>query len=122
MKVPDRTFERALGTSPAALAESAEAAIRIPADLQATAPGQPQPVFNSFSEQIPAGRRADRKREMVTCRRRYEILPAGCDWSLPERAPLENLAHANVVYHSHATAVPLCEISAGKNTERTFAG
>ena len=46
MKVPDRAFERALGMSPAALAECAEAAIRIPADLQATAPGQPQPVFN----------------------------------------------------------------------------
>jgi Domain of unknown function (DUF309) len=44
--VPDRAFDRALGMSPAALAECAEAAIRIPADLQATAPGQPQPVFN----------------------------------------------------------------------------
>jgi Domain of unknown function (DUF309) len=46
MKVPDRAFERALGMSPAALAECAEAATRIPADLQVTAPGQPQPVFN----------------------------------------------------------------------------
>ena len=46
MNVPDRAFESALGMSPAALAECAEAAIRIPADLQATAPGQPQPVFN----------------------------------------------------------------------------
>jgi len=46
MKVPDRAFERALGMSPAALAECAEAATRIPADLEATAPGQPQPVFN----------------------------------------------------------------------------
>ena len=45
-KVPDRAFERALGMSPAALAECAEAATRIPADSQATAPGQPQPVFN----------------------------------------------------------------------------
>jgi hypothetical protein len=45
-KVPDRAFERALGMSPAALAECAEAAIRIPADLQTTAPGQPQAVFN----------------------------------------------------------------------------
>jgi hypothetical protein len=45
-KVPDRAFERALGMSPAALAECAEAATRIPADLQATAPGQPQPLFN----------------------------------------------------------------------------
>ena len=46
MKVPDSAFERALGMSPAALAECAEAATRIPADSQATAPGQPQPVFN----------------------------------------------------------------------------
>jgi hypothetical protein len=46
MEVPDCAFERALGMSPAALAECAEAAIRIPANLQATAPGQPQPVFN----------------------------------------------------------------------------
>ena len=45
-QLPDRAFERTLGMSPAALAECAEAAIRIPADLQATAPGQPQPVFN----------------------------------------------------------------------------
>jgi hypothetical protein len=45
-KVPDRAFERALGMSPAALAECAEAATGIPADSQATAPGQPQPVFN----------------------------------------------------------------------------
>jgi hypothetical protein len=46
MNVPNRAFERALGMSPAALAECAEAATRIPADLQATAPGQPQAVFN----------------------------------------------------------------------------
>ena len=46
MKVPELAFERALGMSPAALAEYAEAASRIPAALQATAPGQPQPVFN----------------------------------------------------------------------------
>jgi len=46
MKVPDRAFECALGMSPAALAEYAEAASRIPAALEATAPGQPQPVFN----------------------------------------------------------------------------
>lgn len=45
-KVPDRTFERTLGMSPAALAEYAEAAARIPAALQATAPGLPHPVFN----------------------------------------------------------------------------
>src|SRR3984885_5324675 len=46
MKVPQSAFERALGMSPAALAECAEMATRIPAELQATAPGQPQPVFN----------------------------------------------------------------------------
>jgi hypothetical protein len=46
MKVPDRAFERALGMSPATLAEYAEVATRIPAELQATAPGQPQSVFN----------------------------------------------------------------------------
>ncbi len=46
MKVPDRAFERALGMSPASLAEYAEAASRIPAALQATAHGQPQPVLN----------------------------------------------------------------------------
>ena len=46
MKVPDRAFERALGMSPAALAEYAEAATTIPADLPATVPGQPQSVFN----------------------------------------------------------------------------
>jgi predicted metal-dependent hydrolase len=65
---PDRAFERALGMSPAALAECAEAATRIPADLQATAPGQPQAVFNFILEQSPAGGRADRKRETVICR------------------------------------------------------
>jgi hypothetical protein len=45
-QLPDRAFERALGMSPAALAECAEAATRIAADLQVTAPGEPQPVFN----------------------------------------------------------------------------
>jgi hypothetical protein len=59
MRVPDRAFERALGMSPAALAECAEAATRIPADLQATAPGQPQPVFNFIlganSRRSPSG-------------------------------------------------------------------
>jgi predicted metal-dependent hydrolase len=59
MKVPDRTFERALGMSPATLAECAEAATRIPADLRATVPGQPQPVFNFIlgpnSRRTPSG-------------------------------------------------------------------
>jgi len=76
-RVPASAFERALGMSPAALAECAEAAMRIPADLQAAAPGQPQPVFNFILGAYSRGGRADRKRETVTCRRRYEILPTG---------------------------------------------
>jgi Domain of unknown function (DUF309) len=58
-QLPDRAFEGALGMSPAALAECAEAATRIPADLQATAPGQPQAVFNFIlganSRRTPSG-------------------------------------------------------------------
>ena len=46
MIVPELAFERALGMSPAALAEYAETAAKTHAALQATAPGQPQPVFN----------------------------------------------------------------------------
>ena len=46
MKVPELAFERALGMSPAALAEYVETAAKTHAALQATAPGQPQPVFN----------------------------------------------------------------------------
>lgn len=45
-KMPDHAFECALGMSPAALAEYAETAARHPATLQATAPGEPCPVFN----------------------------------------------------------------------------
>jgi predicted metal-dependent hydrolase len=54
MKVPDRAFERALGMSPAALAECAEGATRIPADLQATAPGEPRnpPARVADSERV----------------------------------------------------------------------
>ena len=58
MEVPDRAFERALGMSPAALAEYAEAASRIPAVLQATVPGQPQPVFNFNLGPISHARRS----------------------------------------------------------------
>ena len=57
-KVPDRAFERALGMSPAALAECAEAATRIPADSQLTVPGQPQPVFNFILGSNSRGRRS----------------------------------------------------------------
>ncbi|RUW57366.1 DUF309 domain-containing protein, partial [Mesorhizobium sp. M4B.F.Ca.ET.049.02.1.2] len=46
MNTADHTFERALGMSPAALAEHAEAAARIPAALQVTTLGQPRPVFD----------------------------------------------------------------------------
>ena len=58
-QLPDRAFERALGMSPATLAEYAEVATRIPADLQATPPGRPQPVFNFIlganSRRTPSG-------------------------------------------------------------------
>ena len=46
MNTADHSFERALGMSPAALADRAEAAARIPAALQATVLGQPHPVFD----------------------------------------------------------------------------
>ncbi|MFD2055035.1 MULTISPECIES: DUF309 domain-containing protein [Mesorhizobium] len=46
MDTTDQTFARALGMLPAALAEQARAAAGIPANLQATALGQPQPVFD----------------------------------------------------------------------------
>jgi hypothetical protein len=46
MKVPDSAFERALGMSLATLAECAEVVTGIPAELQATPPGQPQSMFN----------------------------------------------------------------------------
>jgi hypothetical protein len=46
MTGPHRVFEGALGMSPAALADDAEAAARIPAVLQVTAPGEPEPVFD----------------------------------------------------------------------------
>ncbi|TIL47368.1 DUF309 domain-containing protein [Mesorhizobium sp.] len=46
LNTADHTFERALGMSLPVLAEHAEAAARLPAALQATALGQPQPVFD----------------------------------------------------------------------------
>jgi len=64
-QLPDRAIERALGMSPAALAECAEAATRILSDVQATAPGQPQPVFNFIlgpNSRGEAGRIAREKR------------------------------------------------------------
>jgi predicted metal-dependent hydrolase len=62
MKVPDRTFERALGMSPGTLAEYAEAATRIPDDLQATAPGQPKPVFDFVLGPNSRGRPSGRQK------------------------------------------------------------
>ncbi|WP_245475412.1 DUF309 domain-containing protein [Mesorhizobium sp. M1A.T.Ca.IN.004.03.1.1] len=56
MDTTDHTFERALGMSPAALAEQAKAAARIPATLQATALGQPQPVFDFILGPSSGGR------------------------------------------------------------------
>jgi hypothetical protein len=59
MKGPHRVLERALGMSPAALADCAEAAARLPAALQAMAPKEPQPVFEfalgSRSRRTPRG-------------------------------------------------------------------
>jgi hypothetical protein len=46
IKVEESALERALGMSPATLAKHAEAATRMPAELRATAPGEPQSVFN----------------------------------------------------------------------------
>jgi hypothetical protein len=59
MKAPDRDFEGALGMSPAALAEYAEVAGRIPAGLQAAALGQPQPVFDFILGSNSRGRRSE---------------------------------------------------------------
>lgn len=56
MNTADHTFERALGMSPAALAEHAEAAARIPAALQVTTLGQPQPVFDFILGPSSGGR------------------------------------------------------------------
>ncbi|WP_244482962.1 DUF309 domain-containing protein [Mesorhizobium sp. Root102] len=69
MNTVDHTFERALGMSPAALADRAEAAARIPAALQATALGQAQPVFDFILGPSP-GRPI--KRQTVSFRRRQE--------------------------------------------------
>jgi hypothetical protein len=55
MKVPDLAFERALGMSSATLAECAEAATRFPVELCATAPGEPEPVFNFILGQDARG-------------------------------------------------------------------
>ncbi|WP_292502028.1 DUF309 domain-containing protein [Mesorhizobium sp.] len=52
----EHTFEHALGMSPAALAEHAEAAARIAAALPATALGQPQPVFDFILGPSSGGR------------------------------------------------------------------
>jgi hypothetical protein len=95
MKVPDRAFECALGMSPAALAEYAEAASRIPAALQATAPGQPQPVFNFFRIKLSreAERIAKEKQSSVGGATKWTAAiisrTSGAEWSfadLPDRS------------------------------------
>jgi hypothetical protein len=53
LKVQDSAFERALGMRPETLAEHAEAATRITAELPATPPGQLNPCSISFSDQFP---------------------------------------------------------------------
>ena len=68
MKAPDRAFEGALGMSPAALAEYAEAAARIPAGFRLRLPDSLTQCSISFSDQIPAESEADREREAVICR------------------------------------------------------
>ena len=73
MKVPHSAFERALGMSPAALAECAEVATRIPAELQATAPGQPQPVFNFILGPSSRGSPSGSQKRNGHLRRRYEF-------------------------------------------------
>ncbi|WP_244441241.1 DUF309 domain-containing protein [Mesorhizobium sp. STM 4661] len=73
MNTADHFFERALGMSPAALAEHAEAAARTPAALQATALGQPQPVFDFILGPNSGGRPiSSQKRQTVIRRRRQE--------------------------------------------------
>jgi hypothetical protein len=67
MKVPELAFERALGMSPAALAEYAETAAKTHAALQATAPGQPQPVFNFILGPNSRGSLSRSQTEMVVC-------------------------------------------------------
>lgn len=73
MNTADHRFERALGMSPAALAEHAEAAVRTPAALQPTGLGQPQPVFE-FILGPSSGERpiSSQERQTVIRRRRQE--------------------------------------------------
>lgn len=64
----DHSFEHALGMSPAALAEHAEAAARIPAALQAI--GEPQPVFDFILGPSSRGPVKSRENQTVRGRRR----------------------------------------------------
>jgi DUF309 family protein family protein len=127
MKVPDSAFERALGMSPAALADCAEVATRIPLNYKPRRLNSLDTCSISFSKQIPAGARADLKRGTVVCRCRYEFdtatLSADVSFSFWRRdpsgvasfersgaesepeiplllAPPVLLANDNVVYHS----------------------
>ena len=76
MKAPDRAFERALGMSPATLAEYAEAATS-PLIYRRRRLDSLNPCSISFSDQIPAGGGADRKKETVIVIRRGGSTPIG---------------------------------------------
>ncbi|WP_244750028.1 hypothetical protein [Mesorhizobium sp. L-2-11] len=68
MNTADHSFEHALGMSPAALAEQAEAAARIPGALQAI--GEPQPVFDFILGPSSRGPVKSRENQTVRGRRR----------------------------------------------------
>ena len=87
-KVPDRAFERALGISPAALAECAEAATRFPLIHRRQRLDSLNPCSISFSDQIPAGGRADRKRETVIYRNSTPAICPRTSASVSRRAIL----------------------------------
>jgi hypothetical protein len=68
-QLPDRAFERALGMSPAALAECAERPQRFPLIYRRRRLDSLNPCSILFSDRISAGGRADRKGETVICRK-----------------------------------------------------
>ena len=72
-KVPDRAFVRALGMSPASLAEYAEAPQGFLLLHRRRRLDSLNPCSISFLDQIHAGGRADRKRETVVGRRRHKV-------------------------------------------------
>lgn len=72
MNTANHSCERALGMSPAALAEHAEAAARTPAALQATALGQPQPVFEFILGPSSGGSPINSQQRQTVIRRRRQ--------------------------------------------------